>query len=394
MFQAILWLAQFAYIIWPLLVITALFYAFPGRGGLRGIAKRAAPALGVVWALLFLAWLLTRFAGGPLQPLLATEPLNTILFLGGFVFFTLGGMARALKLTPNRLANYLAGRANARISMYDAARLEDLFALQPAQFEELVAETYRALGYTAKVSGKSGDHGVDIYLTTENGHRWIVQCKRYRDPVGEEVVRGLYGSLMHERAEHAILVTTADITPPAERWARGKAIDLVDGPRFLRMIAEASRRMQPDPLDRLARTLQAWFNPKKIPPALRTTPGASSPGPASTTSLNPSGNGRLQGDVSGIRMRVVRTTIAEQPVSLPVPGQTLPIQQRVGSIRPALSGKPYISSPPPAQPLTRPVCPRCGIPMNPRPARPMDPPGRVLYRCQNYPACRVTLEAK
>jgi hypothetical protein len=322
------------------------------------------------------------------------EPLNTILFLGGFVVFTLGGIARALKLTPARLANYLAGRANARISLYDAARLEDLLALEPGQFEQLVAETYRALGYPAKVVGKSGDHGVDIYLKTENGRRWIVQCKRYRDPVGEEVVRGLYGSLMHERAEHAILVTTADITPPAEQWARGKPIELVDGPRFLRMIAEARRRTQPGLLDRLAKTLQAWFNPQRTPSALRTDPGASTSRPISITPLNPSRNGRAQADLADIRMRVVRTSVTEQPVSLPIPGKTQPLQLRAGSIRPALADTPNHSALPQTRPLTRPVCPRCGLPMNPRPARPSDRPGRLLYRCPNYPACRVTVEAK
>ena len=74
--------------------------------------------------------------------------------------------------------------------------------------------------------------------------RAIVQCKRYRDTVGEEIVRGLFGTLLHETAHHAFLVTTADISSAAAKWAAGKPMTLIDGPTLVdiaQAIDEATR---------------------------------------------------------------------------------------------------------------------------------------------------------
>lgn len=56
-----------------------------------------------------------------------------------------------------------------------------------------------------------------------------MQCKRYQSTVGEETVRELYGTLLHELAYHSFLVTTADISEAARAWAEGKPITLIDG---------------------------------------------------------------------------------------------------------------------------------------------------------------------
>ncbi len=44
----------------------------------------------------------------------------------------------------------------------------------------------------------------------------------------------------------------------------------------------------------------------------------------------------------------------------------------------------------PVDPITLPTCPRCQAPMVLHPAH----PGRNLYRCQNYPSCKVVVENK
>ena len=106
---------------------------------------------------------------------------------------------------------------------------EQLFGLDPKSFEYYVAGLFRQKGYQVKVRGRSGDHGVDLELTSHNGKRAIVQCKRYRDTVGEKIVRDLFGTLLHERASRAFLVTTADISDAAIKWCQGKPITLING---------------------------------------------------------------------------------------------------------------------------------------------------------------------
>jgi HJR/Mrr/RecB family endonuclease len=110
-----------------------------------------------------------------------------------------------------------------------ARDLNELYDLSPKEFEQYVARLFRKKGYKVSLRGASGDKGVDLMLERAGGRRAIVQCKRYRRPVGPEVVRELFGTLIHERVSHAFLVTTADISQSARDWAQGKPMTLIDG---------------------------------------------------------------------------------------------------------------------------------------------------------------------
>lgn len=120
-----------------------------------------------------------------------------------------------------------------------AALPSDLQSLTPAEFETFVADLFRRKGYGVKVSGQRGDKGVDLRLRQANGKTAVVQCKRYQRAVGPEVVRELYGTLIHEKAAHGFLVTTAVISPAAREWARLKPITLIDG----QMLAEIAQQL-------------------------------------------------------------------------------------------------------------------------------------------------------
>lgn len=108
----------------------------------------------------------------------------------------------------------------------------DLLRLSPAEFEQFTAEQFGRLGYSVKLRGKSGDLGVDLELTRKK-ERAIVQCKRYQKAIGPEIVRELYGTLLHEKADRAYLVTTATISNSARQWAEGKPLILIDGQALL-----------------------------------------------------------------------------------------------------------------------------------------------------------------
>lgn len=106
---------------------------------------------------------------------------------------------------------------------------DDLYALSPAEFEGYVADLFRRKGNRVILRGQSGDHGVDLELEHSGNRRAIVQCKRYRNAIGPDIVRELFGTMIHEGVHHAFLVTTADISPAARKWARNKPITLIDG---------------------------------------------------------------------------------------------------------------------------------------------------------------------
>lgn len=112
---------------------------------------------------------------------------------------------------------------------FAAVTLDELQSLSPRAFERYVADLFRKKGYRVIVRGGSGDLGVDLELTGVRGRRAIVQCKRYQNTIGAEIVRELYGTLIHEGVHWAFLVTTAEISDAARDWASGKPITLIDG---------------------------------------------------------------------------------------------------------------------------------------------------------------------
>ncbi len=118
--------------------------------------------------------------------------------------------------------------------------VRELYDLSPREFEEFVAKLFRKKGYRVRVRGRSGDKGVDLELIGQYGKRAIVQCKRYRSTIGPEIIRELYGTLMHERVAHAFLVTSADISGSARQWAQGKPITLIDGQTLVQIASVLS----------------------------------------------------------------------------------------------------------------------------------------------------------
>ncbi|MEM7333295.1 MAG: restriction endonuclease [Chloroflexota bacterium] len=115
--------------------------------------------------------------------------------------------------------------------------VEQLYALSPAEFEEYVGQIFQKRGYKVQLRGRSGDMGVDIEVRRNTGKKAVVQCKRYKHTVGPETIRELYGTLIHERASHAFLVTTAEISDAAQQWAKGKPMTLIDGKTLVEIAA-------------------------------------------------------------------------------------------------------------------------------------------------------------
>jgi restriction system protein len=97
---------------------------------------------------------------------------------------------------------------------------QELFALDSRQFEELVAEIWRSLGYETELTARTKDGGRDIVAVrkSEASIRFLIECKRYNpsNKVGVELVRALYGVKMHEKATKGILATTSTFTRGAK----------------------------------------------------------------------------------------------------------------------------------------------------------------------------------
>ena len=76
------------------------------------------------------------------------------------------------------------------------------------EFEQEMGKLFMARGYHMQSTPRTGDEGVDL-VVTKNGKTTVVQCKAQ---AGQPVVRDLYGSMSHFRADRAILACTGGFT--------------------------------------------------------------------------------------------------------------------------------------------------------------------------------------
>ena len=87
-------------------------------------------------------------------------------------------------------------------------------------FEWMVGEAYRRMGYSVEESLATGpDGGVDLILR-EGDATTLVQCKQWRVfSVGVPVIREMFGLMTHHHASRGIVVTSGDFTREARAFA-------------------------------------------------------------------------------------------------------------------------------------------------------------------------------
>jgi restriction system protein len=113
-------------------------------------------------------------------------------------------------------------------------------AMSWRDFELLIGEGFRLQGFAIEEKGSAGpDDGVDLELT-KGSERWLVQAKHWRaKKVPVEVVRELAGVMPFRRAVGGYVITSGTFTQPAEEFARGRGIKLINGKWLESMLMQA-----------------------------------------------------------------------------------------------------------------------------------------------------------
>ncbi len=92
-----------------------------------------------------------------------------------------------------------------------------------------VANLLSRIGHKATLTPGSGDGGVDIVLDEGT----IVQCKAHWASASPGVLRELYGTLIHQRAPRAILISLNGVTNGVHSFINGKPITVWDRSRLI-----------------------------------------------------------------------------------------------------------------------------------------------------------------
>ncbi len=121
---------------------------------------------------------------------------------------------------------------------------ERLYEITPTEFEHLVKDLMRYLGYpNTKVTNRTHDGGIDVIAsrsTAEGVQRAAVQCKRYRGKVSVQVARELLGVITSDTSfTTGYLVTTGEFTAECIQFcAPNDALVMIDGAQVVKYVKQ------------------------------------------------------------------------------------------------------------------------------------------------------------
>jgi restriction system protein len=175
----------------------------------RRYNRRDNPA-GAIAVLLFIAagYLLTAFEQNPLLVSLGGGVLFTAIFWLIWTFLYRRRKKRAQWAASSQLYNDLSDQ----------------------EFEFAVAELFRLQGFEARVTNRSNDRGIDVYLK-KNDQRAAVQCKQYKENIGPAQIREFIGAIHGAGLQQGYFVTTSDYSKMSQEAANKSnyTIHLVNG---------------------------------------------------------------------------------------------------------------------------------------------------------------------
>lgn len=162
----------------------------------------------------------------PKAPSVVGFAITGLAAAGQYILPMLCLAGAAISVVRRFRAKHLLGEARSR------APLAAIDGMSWAQFEALIGEVFREMGYRVVETGGGGaDGGVDLVLTKAN-EKFLVQCKQWRAfKVGVTVVRELYGVMSARGAVGGFVVTSGTFTDDAKAFAEGRNVHLIDGRR-------------------------------------------------------------------------------------------------------------------------------------------------------------------
>lgn len=213
------------------------------RGYYRTSGKRSSGG-GCIGIPAFIAILVVFYA----LYLMASHPVATVLILllavlgvGAFFFYRSSRRHRLRQFSTQPSQPYIAQRQQFYTDVQQApASLAQLLLMTPQQFEECAARVMQAAGLVnVYVTGKSGDHGIDIVAQSGND-KIVGQCKRYHPgkKVSNADLRNFIGAMSYARAQKGWFITTSTFSEEAKRYASAYpgVLILLDGNDFTRCL--------------------------------------------------------------------------------------------------------------------------------------------------------------
>jgi restriction system protein len=156
-------------------------------------------------------------------------------------------LAHARVLPDGRLAGLDEAMAIIRAKFIDFPRTKEdalyfLFDMDSRSFEHLVERLYNEIGYDTELSPPQKDGGRDVIAKNQQPgqlEHLLIECKRYKNPVGVEIARALLGVVSDEKVNKGVIVTTSRFTRGAKDLAQNNPrLELITGEKLIVLLNE------------------------------------------------------------------------------------------------------------------------------------------------------------
>ena len=143
--------------------------------------------------------------------------------------------------------------------------LEKIKGCSPEFFERLVVMLMRKMGYgiSDKVTGKSGDGGIDGVIWEDKlGFSAIyLQAKRWEATVPIDVVRSFGGSLAIQKSQKGVMITTSSFPKSADDYVKqaNYKIKLIDGRKLAEYMYDHDLGVVPEDSYTIKRLDESFF---------------------------------------------------------------------------------------------------------------------------------------
>jgi len=109
-------------------------------------------------------------------------------------------------------------------------KAEYWYSLDGFEFENEVSNLFAKSGQFINVfkTKGTGDGGIDLILTHNDGTKVIVQCKAHKKEIGPHTVRDLYGTMQSEGIKDGVLISLSGVSSGARDFIKDKNISIVD----------------------------------------------------------------------------------------------------------------------------------------------------------------------
>ncbi len=97
------------------------------------------------------------------------------------------------------------------------------------EFEHYCALILEGRGFRAITSTPvTGDYGADLVAYDEDHCKWVFQCKRYQQKVGNSAVQEIVAAKAHYDADYAAVMTNSVLTDNARRLAEENEVVVME----------------------------------------------------------------------------------------------------------------------------------------------------------------------